>query len=1218
MSDPGLDATVTLDIQAALATVGDLEAALSAAVDGLAVTADASAVTASIDEAVASADSEAVIEGETSGITASIDAAVADADAEVTVDADASSIPAEIDAAVDEAEATVTVEADTSAAVAEIGSLDDAVPDIEIPVTADTSQATEAIEELGEGAGGATQSVGGLTSSLGGLSAAQGIAAGGAGGLSSALGGVVGKAGPYGAAIAGTVGVLGAFFTAGLDAEQVTKRFERTLGEFADEVDHINVGTLNGDISDLAVQLGTSDEELRNAATNIAEFGKNAGVAEGEVAATAEQILALGLRTRALNPDLGSAGENADRLTKALARGGRALAPFNIALTSSQIEARALQDNVGKTAATLTTYEKAAAGAALATEQLGASFADDFAAGLDDPKIKLAALKEEVSETIEAFGVPLVAPILDTLEALQPAAIGVATGMGEAVEAISPLIPLFGLLAQAVGLFMSATGTLIKGFLFPLTEALRGVKAVGSALFGPSGSEQFAAQVAEVTEALEDVHGQLTLTGEAVAGYIEETSRFESQNQLDDLDRLGLSLEQVGEFALQGAEGKREFDKAIRSGDESKNNIGDLTHSFDDLQERLTASAKNALIFGVAVQGLDPKFLAAAKSSGDYVGALQDAQAAQDAVAQSTLNAAVAAGTLSVAQRDALLATVTGKDGIVDYSVALETYTAQQEAAAAAQETFTADFATLASTLPAVASAYAGLSDGVGTLGTDFGGLAVALDAAGVGTEELGVIAAGLGVPVENLKGFVDAVNESISTFVSEAVTKLPSVGDAFQSAADQAKAAEAPLTGRAILDALTKTVTDIQSVTATMKAAIQAGYGDVAAFALNQGGPEALAAIGQSLRDEDFTTLAGLRDVFTTGIPQAFSEASGVVGTAALPLLAETGVIGNLMGDNLGANFDPSGIIATKYGAAVQAVSSGASPLISAVTAGATQARVSFAEQIDTVPVKAKAAIDGATAAVNAGSGGFFSAAKAVAEKAGTGFGTGFGTNAVTGAKDGTTKAGQEVAVGGDRQKALAYGAGVGVGQSFGKGIVAGIDSYVTSIRIAAANSVRQAEAAARAEAQSHSPSQLFARLGRDLALGTAEGIEDGTPEVVKQAEEIVRNAAAAAQGVAHALFTGDFLGSAASGGLSEDDPMIVAALKAHEALSAVLGDDTLGAVAGAVTATFDFRGQVLPAGTTPADAAAITEAQVQSALDALRSDRSIALAVKLQGVTR
>lgn len=96
------------------------------------------------------------------------------------------------------------------------------------------------------------------------------------------------------------------------------------------------------------------------------------------------------------------------------------------------------------------------------------------------------------------------------------------------------------------------------------------------------------------------------------------------------------------------------------------------------------------------------------------------------------------------------------------------------------------------------------------------------------------------------------------------------------------------------------------------------------------------------------------------------------------------------------------------------------------------------------------------------------------------------------------------------------AYQSGFGVGQAFTLGLIVGMESLLGDVIGEAAHLVVEAEKSARTEAKSHSPSQLFADIGRDLSLGLAQGMEATAKTVVVPASREVINHAAAQAGAA------------------------------------------------------------------------------------------------------
>jgi len=380
------------------------------------VTADASPVTSAVDAAVAAADAVVPVEVDASGVTSAVDEAVGSVDGTVPVEVapgDLATVAGEISAAVADADTTVTVDADTEQAVA-------------------------AVADLGSGADASSTAVDDLAGSTRRLGAVAAFAAGDLADITEAL--------PDSGVLAATAGGLAAVavaatasFRAALESDTAENRLASTFGDLAEQVQNVDVGGLTGDLTALATQAGSSDERLKVAISRIAELGESAGATDPQIVSTTQNIEALALRAAAANPTLGEAGDVADRLTNAFARGGRALAPYGLDLQAAEINARALA-NTGKTAATdLTLFEKATAGSALAVEQLGDRLGTDFQAGTKQTVIGLRSVKQEFDNALEAIGQPLLGPVLEELRQGEPVLVELASIFGEAAVAVLPL-----------------------------------------------------------------------------------------------------------------------------------------------------------------------------------------------------------------------------------------------------------------------------------------------------------------------------------------------------------------------------------------------------------------------------------------------------------------------------------------------------------------------------------------------------------------------------------------------------------------------------------------------------------------------------------------------------------------------------------------------------------------------------------------------------------
>jgi len=494
-----LEEQVLLSIDDALNSVGQLETALTSAaslfassltealsvLDSLQVgTVDATEVTTAIDAAVTGADLAPVVTADASSVTADIDSAVAAVDAQVTPSTDAGSITADIDAAVQAADATVPINVDASAVAGEI---DAAVAGADSTVTigADTSQATDAVNQLGSAASSSAGGVEQLRGVAEGLGTAAALGKGEVGALGEAAGGLGVGAGVAAGGIAALTGFTAELFHAAAEGQVAENKFASSLGDVAESVKHVNIGGLNEDLVGLATRTGNAKDQLLLADAKIGDLGHSAGATDPQIAALAEQINVVAIRATTMNPNLGEAGDVADRLAGAFARGGRALIPFGIALTSSEINARALRDTGKSTATELTLFEKAAAGAAITTERLGSHLGTDINQGAKSAEVQIRSLKQEFHLALEELGKPLLDPLVRALREGQPLLIQIGTDLGHLAEAVLPLFqkgieaiaPLVGGASVAFGLLLDVVKPIVDVLLAIPTPVFTAVAA---------------------------------------------------------------------------------------------------------------------------------------------------------------------------------------------------------------------------------------------------------------------------------------------------------------------------------------------------------------------------------------------------------------------------------------------------------------------------------------------------------------------------------------------------------------------------------------------------------------------------------------------------------------------------------------------------------------------------------------------------------------------
>lgn len=134
------------------------------------------------------------------------------------------------------------------------------------------------------------------------------------------------------------------------------------------------------------------------------------------------------------------------------------------------------------------------------------------------------------------------------------------------------------------------------------------VAGAGVAFFkARKDAQEFEQEVRQVTDALGKLNGGLNITAEGIAEYVRESSRFESRNQLDDLARIGIGVEELAEGVETGTLSFSEFgDAALRAGEVTITAIGDLTNrrnnrdlaatvgSVDELREAFNLTAEEA------------------------------------------------------------------------------------------------------------------------------------------------------------------------------------------------------------------------------------------------------------------------------------------------------------------------------------------------------------------------------------------------------------------------------------------------------------------------------------------------------------------------------------------------------------------------------------------------------------------------------------------------
>lgn len=1117
-----------LDASAAEATIDALDHQLQRAaqlfgvaladavsiLNGVQVTADASPVSAAITDAVDAADTTLQVAADVAEAEGSIAGVVSEAEAGATVPVDADSAPAqsEIDAfeaGVAELEARIAVEANTDAAAAEIQDLV-AFADGQtavITAEADVSGASSDIHELSDQQKEAGDSGEHLAAALVGVEIAAGAAEGSAGGLTAAIGEMGGEA----AAAVGIVSALAAstfaLFRDGVTATGAQQQFNATLGDFADQVEEINVGGLNEDLATLAESLGTSDADAQRAAAAIFQLGSTSSRSKEQVAETTEQILALAARAKAARPDLGDMADVATSLTQALARGGRATARFGLDLSSTEVQARAAQLALADGRDTVTQFDKTTAGAQLAVEKFGDTLGTTVAVGSQNATIHLSSLKAEFQNALEEIGKPVVAPVFDLLEEAIPVGVGFAEVVGRiaagglplltaGLRAVEPVVGTFVTLAEAAGVGLGVLATILDAIPTPVLTAAVGFGVFEHSLSRAAASMNIAVSASPVLRTAlfglsaamaiwSAVTGSDTAKQQAHTTAVEAATRALSDMERPIKDRIAdavTSTDAFKELSPALAKAGITVDDLSNGFSMSGQKMGllnqaatDLGHSsswvFDrvsEVKDVLDESSQKALEDAVSTGKLTREQVIAASGAKTWEGALADAQHTLGGLTTSTGELGpVLAGFSGVLSRN--------KDDLEQF------WQAASGHADSANEFKDAVDSGLIEPMGRIASSVGQMKDGWTGSVDSLSLFAVALNDPRFTDSDLQVVADALGVSLDELKGFASGAQQAIQELVSSAEQNVPTIADVFSAVKDD-------ISANSILDELNKQLQNMADFTANVNLLISHGMSNAAEAAL-EGGPQVAAAIAQPVKDGNTAQAMLLEDGFKQ-YGKAQDDLKTNIDSVWGPALADsTGKSAKAASDAFGSNFHPEVAVP---------------PALAGVAVGITSA----------IPMLRTSAFDAGTqtgAAFNSSVHTAMYADLPSIIHGGAAFGISVGTAAV---------------------HDFASLAGAGVGAEIGNGISAGLAAKAGMLEAQARAIAARVANAARAGLGIASPSKVFQTIGSQIIDGMVLGINDSGPYAIKSVEGV----AAAVANVAWAApaMSGSVASVAAASGLA------------------------------------------------------------------------------------
>lgn len=817
MSDPGLDADLTLDIRQALAAVSRLEEAATRSLTNVRMTVDARAVTAGIDAAVINADTNVAIVGDARELTRDITAAVDAADTGVVVTGDARDLTRDVTAAVDAADSNVVVTGDASELTGDVTAAIDAA-DTTVTVTGSVDQGLrQGVQGLDEDLTDAVSSAGLLRGSLAALSA--------------------------GAVVAG----LYQMAQAASDFGESSSKAAVVFGDSFDDIARFSEGA--------ATAVGLSNTAALEATGTFGNLFQALGATQDVAADLSPQVVTLAGDLASFN-NLGIE-DTLEKLRSGLVGEVEPLRSLGVSFTAVQVEAKAVELGLAAVGEEVSEGAKLQARFALIMEQTTLA-QGDFARTSEGLANQQRILTAEFQNAVTAAGQALLPALLDLVavaredlipafgefatEALPPLAsilADLAPLFGVTLDLVVALAPVFGVLAKvvdaipepllvligsmvALNRIMPASGTGLDRIaigLFKLAGsadgAVAGITKLNPVMLGVAAAftlYTFQAQRAaaeerrmrketeELTSALADQDGVVRVTSAGIAEYVETQSRFESRNQIDDLARLGLTFEQVADASLAGEAGQRRFiDAALRSGEIVqlyRDNLGNLV----DETGKVVGSANNMSSSFGHVQEVNGRLVA---GNTDLLASYDELVEVETRAAKAALDEAVASGAITQAQREHFEATNKSKDGQINYAAALHDAQREIDRHAAALAAATAKYGPQIAASKALGSAYSSLGNENRSLLTQLqafqsGGMddteiilyAAALDEASLSEEGMAAAAALLGTDVATLTNLVGGLTGAVNEFADSALSGLPTIGDAFKPAERGARSA--------------------------------------------------------------------------------------------------------------------------------------------------------------------------------------------------------------------------------------------------------------------------------------------------------------------------------------------------------------------------------------------------------------------------------------------
>jgi tape measure domain-containing protein len=595
-----------------------------------------------------------------------------------------------------------------------------------------------------------------------------------------------------------------------------------------------------------------------------------------------------------------------------------------------------------------------------------------------------------------------------------------------------------------------------------------------------------------------ELAGKIGITETALGGLVEKLAAFgpslkdvdtHSVEFLNALSSVGLTLDDFNKLS-----------------DDAKANLFQLSSEFDLGAKAALGAAVGSQQFALVSDDVTNRIVKSAQATGDYVGALQDLKDANNEAAKSELNKAAAGQDPAVVRQIIANNTAFDKSGkaVTDYVGALQDLHGELQKLSDA-------YAGLISDAPQVAFIFGALNAGVGDFSNNLVALAAesnkAADSFGAGfaitADEVSALAQRLsdtlgttvtGAQFTALLAQIKTDTEGFKTSLEGAVTGITDI----QFAADNFnldsffRQLEFMNLARAQVDDNLNKILDrfggfgAIAIADLTKAGLSKDQFAEAVSELASGGPEAIGKVitdMSSLGEQDLKDLATRLEA--AGLtPDNVNKILGVDAFAT-----STSDIKNNLSD-LGAaiGFAQQGGAAARFGATQNALDAAVgdtgAPAATDTNAAAATAGTTAGDSYGTA--LNKSVTDATTKMLTDTS----NALGQLPDKFTGGLASAFLTAATVGRFGSLAVAGSMLSTG-----PVFKAVGALAGADFADGLVKGMLSKLKDVFLAGFALSIAAALGARAGAQAHSPSELFARIGDDMAAGISLGVSRSSP---------------------------------------------------------------------------------------------------------------------------